>query len=213
MDRGQRPLVIGISGGSGSGKTTFVRRLRQLFDEEELCILSLDNYYKPREEQQCDAEGVKNFDLPESFRREDFLRDVRKLLRGETIEIQEYRYNQPGPKKVLHIRPAPVLVVEGLYALYFLTQAGLCDLQVFIHAHPVSKLVRRVRRDQVERNYPVEDVLYRYERHVFPAYQAYIAPFRDAADIVINNTEHFEGGLRILSGFIRHYLGGLSTED
>src|SRR5690606_41456632 len=84
----QKPHLIGVAGGSGSGKTSFIKQLRALFTEQELCILSLDNYYKPREKQSLDAMGVRNFDQPESIDIQQFLLDLRCLMKGESIEIQ-----------------------------------------------------------------------------------------------------------------------------
>ena len=91
----QKPFIIGISGGSGSGKTTFVKELAASFSPEQVCILSQDNYYKPREEQVTDNTGEKNFDLPESFKEEEYHQDVLRLLNGEDVVLKEYTYNNP----------------------------------------------------------------------------------------------------------------------
>src|SRR5665647_2398856 len=89
----RKPFIIGISGGSGSGKTTFVRELSRGFTPDQVCILSQDNYYKPREEQLSDANNEKNFDLPESFKEAEYHKDVLRLLNGEDVVLKEYTYN------------------------------------------------------------------------------------------------------------------------
>ena len=90
-----KPYVIGITGGSGSGKTTFMNRLFKEFSSHEVCLLSMDNYYKKREEQDKDCNDQFNFDLPTSFRREEFFNDLNKLIKGETVTIKEYTFNNP----------------------------------------------------------------------------------------------------------------------
>jgi uridine kinase len=82
----------------------------------------------------------------------------------------------------------------------------LLDLKVFLHAKENLKVIRRIKRDQVERNYPIEDVLYRYEKHVMPTFERYIEPYMDIADIVVNNNEDFSVGLEVVKGFIRNKL-------
>ena len=88
-----KPFIIGITGGSGSGKTTFIKHIRDQFSEEELCIISQDDYYRPRSEQAIDDKGVHNFDLPQSIDKKAFHADVEKLLRGELVEKVEYVFN------------------------------------------------------------------------------------------------------------------------
>jgi uridine kinase len=201
--------LIGITGGSGSGKTTFIKALRDFFPEEELCILSLDDYYRPRNEQKTDEEGVKNFDLPRSIDKKAFVVDVKKLLGGETVSRLEYTYNnEKSVPEMLHFKPAPVIIVEGIFVLHYKKLRKMLDLKVFLHAKENLKVIRRIKRDQIERNYPIEDVLYRYEHHVLPTFERYIQPYMDEADIVINNNRHFSEGLEVLKGFIRQRISG-----
>ncbi len=202
-----KPLIIGICGGSGAGKTTLIRHLKARFSEQELCVLSLDDYYYPREKQEEDKSGVKNFDKPKSIDKKEFVRDLRKLIKGETVTRQEYVFNNELAKpRTLIFRPAPVIVAEGIFVFHFKKVRELLDLKVFLHAKENLKVIRRIKRDQVERNYPLEDVLYRYQHHVLPTYERYIHPYMEDADLILTNNAGFENGLAVLTGFIRHYL-------
>lgn len=202
-----KPYIIGISGGSGSGKTSFIRRLRANFSEEELCILSQDDYYLPRDQQHRDKNDEFNFDLPKSFDKKKFRKDIERLMTGEAVEILEYTFNNPkAAPKVLIFRPAPVLVIEGLFVFHFKKVAPLLDLKVFINAKENLKIIRRIMRDQVERGYPLDDVLYKYQHHVLPSFERFIQPYKEEADIVVNNNQDFERGLEVLSGFLRNKL-------
>lgn len=202
-----KPLIVGITGGSGSGKTTFIRKLHERFSREELCILSQDDYYRPREEQYRDEQGIHNFDLPHSIDKKAFVRDVKRLMEGEVVRRQEYTFNnENATPRFLAFEPAPILIVEGLFVFHFKKIRKLLDLKVFLHAKENLKVIRRIKRDQVERNYPIEDVLYRYEHHVLPTFERYIKPYMDEADLVINNNQQFDWGLEVLSGFLQAYL-------
>lgn len=202
-----RPFVIGIAGGSGSGKTSFVHRLREQFSEDALCVVSMDDYYRPYAEQPTDARGEPNFDLPKSFEKKAFRRDLERLLAGEAVEKQEHVFNNPEKTpRTLVFRPAPIIVVEGLFVFHLKKIAPMLDLKVFINAKENLKVIRRIYRDQVERGYDTKAVLYQYQHHVLPAFERYIQPYKDEADIVVNNNRDFERGLAVLSGFVRDKL-------
>lgn len=203
----RHPFVIGITGGSGSGKTSFIRHLRTFFAEHELCIVSQDDYYRPREEQLRDQKDIHNFDLPGSIYHEELVADLKKLLKGISVSRPMYTFNNPNAKpQLLQIHSAPVIIVEGLFIFYFDVVRELMNLKVFVHAKENLKVIRRILRDQTERNYPLDDVLYRYQHHVLPAFEQYIEPFREDADIVINNNRDFDSGLELMKGYIRYLL-------
>ena len=202
-----KPYLIGITGGSGSGKTSFIKELRRAFPTEALCIISQDDYYRPIQEQYRDEAGIENFDLPHSIDKKAFAADIQRLINGETVDRLEYLFNNAHatPAK-LTFYPAPILLVEGIFVFHFKKIRKMLDLKIFLHAKENLKVIRRIKRDQVERNYPVEDVLYRYEKHVLPTFEKYIEPYMDEADIIINNNRDFRVGLEVVKGFLHHRL-------
>jgi len=203
----KKPLVIGITGGSGSGKTHFLNSLLQYFSQDEICLISQDNYYKPRDEQPVDDKGVKNFDLPESLNLVAFAKDINRLKNGERVEIEEYTFNNPdAPKKLLTFNPAPIIIVEGLFVYYVEEIVQQLDLKIFIETDSHKMLKRRIIRDNKERGYDLDDVLYRFDKHVMPAYDKFIAPYRLEADIIIPNNERFDTSLNVLIGYLKHHL-------
>ncbi|TFV96287.1 uridine kinase [Algoriphagus kandeliae] len=199
-----RPFIVGITGGSASGKTLFLERLLGSFEPGEVCLISQDNYYKPRHLQPIDAQGVHNFDTPQSIDFEAYAEDIRKIQKGETVYREEYTFNNAAKKpKMLAFEPAPVIVVEGIFVLYYPELSDLLDLKVFIDAKDHIKLKRRIIRDKVERGYDLDDVLYRYEMHVMPTYEKYIKPFKNDADLIIPNNDNFDMGLEVIRTYLR----------
>lgn len=203
-----KPFIIGITGGSGSGKTSFIKELASQFSGEQICIISQDDYYRPRESQEKDDQGFYNFDLPKAIDKRAFLRDLEKIMGGECVTRPAYVFNNetPLPPAITYV-PAPVIIVEGLFVMHFKKIKKLLDLKIFVSAKDNIKVIRRIRRDQVERNYPVEVVLYRYENHVLPAFEKFVEPYLQEADIVVNNNRSFNMGLQVVCGFLHHHLG------
>jgi len=199
-----KPFIVGITGGSASGKTRFLKSLIKHFDTDEICLVSQDNYYKDRHLQPKDENGVENFDTPQSIEFDDYAADISKLKEGETVTRKEYTFNNPNvAPSMLTFNPAKVIVVEGLFVFYFPELTKLLDLKVFIDAKDYVKLKRRILRDNSERGYDLDDVLYRYEKHVAPTYEKYIAPFKFDADIIIPNNNGFDKGLDILVSYLK----------
>lgn len=205
----RKPYMIGITGGSASGKTLFIQQLVSSFPPDQVCLLSQDNYYRERHLQPKDTLGIENFDLPESIDHELFIRDVRRLHEGEVVHKKEYTFNNPNiVPKMLEFQPAPVIVVEGIFVFYFPEIREQLDLKVFIDAEEHIKLRRRIKRDGQERGYDMDDVLYRYEHHVAPTFNRYIKPFRSEADIIIPNNHHFDNALEVLVTFLKARVTG-----
>jgi len=200
-------FTIGITGGSGSGKTYFLQELSKRFSADEICLISQDHYYRPQQNQQSDDLGVTNFDLPSSIDHELFTRHIRQLKAGQPVLKEEYTFNNPSIRpRTIEYRPTPIIVVEGLFILHFRELEAELDLSIFIEAKDHIKLTRRIRRDNDERGYDLADVLYRYQHHVMPVYERHISPLKDRADLIIPNNTHFSRALEVLSLAIRAKL-------
>lgn len=183
-----KPFIIGIAGGSGSGKTFFLNCFLHHFKHEQITLLSQDDYYVPVGELTQEENKLYNFDLPSTIDSGQFYRDIKRLISGETVYKKEYNFNNPlAVVKILEIRPAPILVVEGLFILHFQEIADLLDHRIFIEASEPVALARRIKRDGIERGYAEEDVRYKWDNHVVPAYKEYLLPYRDLCEQVILN--------------------------
>ena len=198
-----KPYIIGITGGSGSGKTRFLRSLVEGFDSGVTSI-SQDDYYRPREHQLVDKNGEFNFDCPESIDYEHFASDLLALSNGQDVEKQEYTFNNPNVEaKTIICKSAPVILVEGIFIFHYQKIAELIDMKIYVDAKDYIKLQRRLTRDRVERGYDADDVLYKYENHIMPSYQKYIAPHKEEADIVVPNNTDFGIALDVVKAFIQ----------
>jgi uridine kinase len=187
-----KPYIVGIAGGSGSGKTFFLKCFLEHFTADEVCLVSQDDYYIPVAHNMTKEENkLYNFDLPSTIDHEHFQQDISKLLNKETILKHEYTFNNPDVvPKVLEIKPAPILIVEGLFILHFKDIAELLDMKVFIDADEDIALQRRIKRDLIERGYSHDDVMYKWINHVVPAYKEFLLPYKDECDKVITNNTH-----------------------
>lgn len=205
-----KSFTIGITGGSGSGKTFLIEKLSCCFAPGQVCLISQDNYYKKREEQAIDENGIKNFDLPSAIDHLHFQSDLIKLKKGEVVRNLEYTFNNPNAKpRMIELRPAPVIIVEGIFVQYFKEIEAELDLKIFIEAKDHVKLSRRIRRDNEQRGYDLDDVLYRYQHHVMPVYERFIKPLKHSADLVIPNNSKFDRAVEVLVLSLKARLAGL----
>jgi len=201
------PMIIGMCGGSGSGKTTIMSNLKSALADQDVCYISLDDYYIPRSEQAVDEKGIRNFDLPTSIDASQVVADLESLTSGQKITKTRYTFNNPEatPESfVLH--PAKVYIVEGMFIYHYEALDAKFDFRIFIELSDVLKLIRRIKRDGQERNYPLEDVLYRYEHHVMPAYKKYIERHRDRCDVILNNRQTSDKAVDMLAAYVNQLL-------
>lgn len=199
-----QPFIVGITGGSASGKTSFLRDIMSAFTDEQICLISQDNYYRQRHLIPLDDQGIHNFDLPETIDHHLYAQHIGQLRRGENVQQLEYTFNNPNVMpQLLTFRPAPIIIVEGIFVFHFRELADQMDLKIFIDAKNSIKLERRVRRDAEERGYDLDDVMYRWKYHVKPTYRQFIKPYRAEADIVIPNNVHYQKALAVIIAFLK----------
>ena len=202
----KQTFLIGIAGGSGSGKTSFLRDLMNHFSANEVALVSQDNYYEPKEKQHVDENGQHNFDMPTSINRAHFHEDMMRLVNGESIEKLEYNFNNPAwePQKVI-VSPAPVVIMEGLFVFHYEEIWNQLDYKVYIDVHHEERLQRRIQRDGKERGFGEDQVRYQWFNHVRPAEEKFLEPFVSECNLVVDNNEHFGPGLDELVGVIRGF--------
>lgn len=199
-----KPFIVGITGGSASGKTSFLKDLLHAFPKDQICLISQDNYYRTLDHVPLDENGVHNFDLPQTIDHERFAGHLSQLHAGHTIEMVEYTFNNPDAvPRLLTYQPTPIVIVEGLFVFHFSDVAEQLDLKVFITAKNKVKLHRRMIRDQAERGLTSELITYQWENHVKPAYREFVKPHKDEADIVIPNNVHYQKGLDVVIAFLK----------
>lgn len=187
----EKPYVIGIAGSSGSGKTFFLKSFLNHFKEDQVTLISQDDYYIPANTKTQEENRLYNFDLPTSIDRAKFYEHIMDLFDGKTVIKEEYTFNNPNlTPKILEIKPAPILIVEGLFIFHYTEINDILDYRIFLDAEESVALRRRLSRDLIERGYDRDDVMYKWIHHVVPSYNEYLLPYRNKVDkVIINNTD------------------------
>jgi len=199
-------FIVGITGGSGVGKTTLIKKLYNEF-EGKITTLSLDNYYKPKHEQVIDENGVTNFDLPTALDTEQLEKDLLLLLENKPIKQKIYTFNNPEiDDEFLLIEPNEILIVEGLFVMHYPFVKERLDYSVYLSVKSELQLERRLKRDMTERNYTKESIIYQWENHVIPAYDEFVRPYKPLADLIITNNEHFDENIHVLTDIIHQHI-------
>jgi uridine kinase len=200
-------LVIGIAGGTGSGKTTVVNKIVEFFTEGEVAVMTQDAYYFDNSHIPLDERRKKNFDHPESIEFTLMTEHVRQLREGKTIEQPTYSFiTCTRQAETTTIQPRHVLIVEGILCLANEELRKLMDVKVFVDCASDLRLSRVIRRDIMERGRNVETVLDRYEETVRPSHLQFIEPTKNYADIIVPQGGMNEKAIEILTHYIRQIL-------
>ncbi|MFD1551521.1 uridine kinase [Putridiphycobacter roseus] len=205
-----KKFIIGITGGSGVGKTTLIELLRKEFPNK-ITTFSLDNYYLPIEKQQRDENGIVNFDLPTALDTKRMAADFLKLVEGQDISFSTYNFNNPiGDRSDVSLVSKDILLVEGLFVMCYPFLKQRLDYAVYLKMDPDLQFERRLKRDLQERNYSKEDIIYQWKHHVLPAYNNYVLPYIDEVDLIITNNQSFDENINVLIDKIRNVLSVIS---
>ncbi|MFD1293500.1 uridine kinase [Lutibacter holmesii] len=184
-------LIIGIAGGTGSGKTTVVNQILNELPADEVCVISQDSYYKETHHLSYQERTKINFDHPKAIDFELLVSHITNLKNGEIIEQPVYSFvTHDRVKDTLITHPRKVLIIEGILIFNSRELRDLCDIKVFVHADADERLIRRVRRDIEERGRDVNEVLSRYQNTLKPMHQQFIEPTKNYADIIIPNDRY-----------------------
>jgi uridine kinase len=198
--------IVGITGGSGVGKTTLIKKLYEEF-KGKITTLSLDNYYKPKNEQAKDINGVTNFDLPTALDTIQLEKDLLSLLDNKPIKQKVYTFNNPNKEEdFISIEPNEILIIEGLFVMHYPFLKSKIDYSVYLSVKPELQLERRLKRDMSERNYTRESIIYQWENHVLPAYKNYVRPYKPIVDLIITNNEYFDENIHVLTDIIHQNI-------
>lgn len=181
--------LVGIAGPSGSGKTCLARALVEHLGPEAVTLIPLDAYYRDLTDLEPQLRSQSNFDSPEALDDRLMIRQLGGLAQGRSVELPVYRFDTHtrAPRGTL-VAAASTVIVEGLFALYWVRLRELLKLKVFVDIDGEAALSRRIERDVQERGRTPESVRRQYERTVRPMYERYILPTRDRADVVLDGT-------------------------
>ena len=184
-------FVIGIAGGTGSGKTTVVNQIINELPQDEVCIISQDSYYSQTDNLSYEERTKINFDHPRAIDFELLVHHLSDLKNGKIIEQPIYSFVAHNrTKDTIKTHPRKVIIVEGILIFNSKELRNLCDIKVFVHADADERLIRRVRRDIKERGRDIDEVLNRYQSTLKPMHQQFIEPTKNYADIIIPNDRH-----------------------
>ncbi|PIE51062.1 MAG: uridine kinase [Flavobacteriales bacterium] len=200
-------FVIGIAGGTGSGKTTLVHHILKKLNRERINILSQDNYYYDNSHLTPEEKEAFNYDHPKSIDFDLLTQQVRSLKNNEPVQQPVYSFmthSRTGETK--KVVPKEVLIVEGILVLSHSELLKEFDLKVFVDADADERLIRRVRRDTTERGRDIEEVLNRYQTTLKPMHNQFIAPSRNHADIIVPNMRKNVVAIDLLTTVITNAL-------
>ena len=201
-------IIIGIAGGTGSGKTTVVKKIMKRFQPDEVVLLPQDSYYKDSSNVPAEERQNINFDHPDAFDWALLSKHISMLKKGEAIEQPIYSYiTSTRQKETIHIEPKEVVIIEGILALWDKKLRSLMDLKIFVDADPDERLIRVIQRDVIERGRTAEAVMERYMRVLKPMHMEFIEPCKRYADLIIPLGGMNTKAIEILRLYIEKILG------
>ncbi|KQB43119.1 Uridine kinase [Flavobacterium daejeonense] len=184
-------LIIGIAGGTGSGKTTVVRQIMNQLPDAEVGVISQDSYYKETNHLSYDERVLINFDHPRAIDFDLLVSHLNQLKAGETIQQPIYSFvTHNRTEDTISTHPRKVMIVEGILILAHAELRELFDIKIFVHADADERLIRRLKRDIAERGRDMDEVLNRYQKTLKPMHEQFIEPTKAFADIIIPNNNY-----------------------
>ncbi len=206
----EKVMVIGIAGGTGSGKTTITRKLMQRFGND-VSVIYHDNYYKAHHNMPYEERAKLNYDQPDAFDTDQLIEAVRALRKGRSIICPVYDYSiHDRSEKTITVKPAKVIIVEGILIFENKELCGLMDIKVFVDADADVRILRRIVRDVRDRGRSLESVVNQYLNTVKPMHEKYVEPSKRNADIIVPEGGHNKVALELLMERVRAHLDGKS---
>jgi len=202
-----KPFVIGVAGGTCSGKTTVAERLVDIVGSEHLALIRQDAYYVDRTHQPFDERARANYDHPDAFDWELMNEHLSRLLSGETVPVPVYDYaDHNRSREVQMVAPARIVVFEGILALYEPGLRDLFDLKVFVDTDADVRLIRRLQRDVRDRGRTPDSIMAQYMTTVRPSHMQFIEPSKRHADVIFPEGGHNDAAFEILVARVRELL-------
>ncbi len=198
--------VVGVAGGSASGKTTIVNKIREYFGSD-IVVISHDSYYKAHNDMPFSERCKLNYDHPESFETTKMAEDVRQLMAGNSIEmpIYDYTIHNRSDETVL-IEPRKVIIVEGILILENKELRDLMDVKVYVDTDADERLMRRIKRDMQERARSIDSILEQYSETVKPMHEEFVEPSKKYADVIIPRGGENQAGINMLQEYLKRRL-------
>ena len=192
-------FIIGITGGSGSGKSSIVNSIAEGFDKNQLTVLSQDRYYNSLDHLSSEERSLQNFDHPNAFDYDLLEKHLQELKKGNTIPAPLYSFvKETREPETDQISPTPILLLEGILLMNHQKIKSMVDLWIYIDTDEDHRLMRRVLRDTAERGQELTKVFRRYTEQVKPMHQNYIESSKSEADIIINNNHHYDRSVQFV---------------
>ena len=206
----EKVTIIGIAGGTGSGKTTVVSKIVEALPPDHVAVVPLDSYYNDTTEMTEEERKNINFDHPDAFDWKLLEKQLNELRHGRAIEQPTYSYILSNRlPETIHVEPKPVIIIEGIMALHSKKLRDIMDLKIFVDTDSDVRLIRNIRRDVVERGRTVEMVLDRYEKVLKPMHEQFIEPTKQFADLIIPSGGENKTGIHILKTYIEGIVTGV----
>ncbi|SEG46509.1 uridine kinase [Butyrivibrio sp. Su6] len=195
--------IVGIAGGTASGKTTIVRMIKEKFGDD-IVVINHDSYYKAHNDLSYEDRTRLNYDHPESFDTDLLIEDVKKLKNNIAIDVPVYDYTiHNRADETVHVIPKKVIIVEGILILENKELRDLMDIKVFVETDADERLMRRIRRDMVERARSIDSILKQYTETVKPMHEQFVEPSKKYADIIIPRGGENLTGISILQEHLK----------
>ena len=199
----QKTTIIGIAGGTGSGKTTVVKNIVNALPPHYVAVVPLDSYYNDTSDMTEEERHAINFDHPDAFDWKLLAKHVNDLRNGIAIEQPTYSYLLCNRlKETVHVEPKPVIIIEGIMTLLNKRLRDIMDLKIFVDADPDERLIRNIQRDTIDRGRTVSMVVERYLEVLKPMHEQFIEPTKRYADLIIPQGGENEKGIGILCSYI-----------
>lgn len=200
-------FIIGIAGGTGSGKTTVVRKLTERLPKGEVVIIPLDSYYKDSSHVPVAERQNINFDHPDAFDWSLLEKHIKMLKEGQAVEQPTYSYlTCTRQEETIHVEPREVVIIEGIMTLCDKELRQQMDVKIFVDADADDRLVRVISRDIIERGRTAEGVIERYLRILKPMHEQFIEPCKRYADVIIPQGGHNNAAINMLVKFVKQQI-------